>query len=206
MTVKPSLSFLKTNSDPELVVSTGTILTGMTDNPNFLTPSPPLSVVQAGLDDFSTALTNAADGGKTLTRLKNNKRAALALLLREVAAYLVVACKGDLAVLISSGFPHQKPHRQPIGDLPTPKNITISLGKRSGELIATMSPVRGASLYGWRVSTAESPGIVVITTQSTAASNTFKNLIPGVLYKIQANAVGTAGPSDWSNPVLQRVL
>jgi len=108
MIAKPSVSFLKTSSDPKLVTTTGGILKGMTNNPSFLTPSPPLVVLQSGLDDFSTALARAADGGKTLTARKNDKRAALALLLRELAAYLVVACKGDLAVLQSSGFPYKK--------------------------------------------------------------------------------------------------
>lgn len=69
-----------------------------------------------------------------------------------------------------------------------------------------MPPVPGASLYGWLVSAVESPDVVVINTQTTAASNIFRGLIPGVLYKIQANAVGTASPSDWSSPVSQRVL
>ena len=45
------------------------------------------------------------------------------------------------------------------------------------------------------------PMVVVQSSQTTAASNTFDNLTPGVVYYIQANAVGSAGPSDWSDPV-----
>ncbi len=36
--------------------------------------------------------------------------------------------------------------------------------------------------------------------QSTAASQRFNWLTPGVPYTIAVNAVGAADPSDWSNP------
>jgi hypothetical protein len=39
-----------------------------------------------------------------------------------------------------------------------------------------------------------------LTGQSTAASYTFSGLTPGVAYTIAGNAVGAAGPSNWSNP------
>ncbi len=37
--------------------------------------------------------------------------------------------------------------------------------------------------------------------QGTAASFTFTGLTPGVSYVVEVNAVGSAGPSDWSSPV-----
>jgi hypothetical protein len=206
MIVKPSVNFLKTNADSALLGTTGGILSGMTGNPNFPNPSPALPALASALNDFSTALANAADGGKTLTLIKNNRRAALATLLRELAAYLQVACKGDLTMLLSSGFPIQKPRRQPVGALPVPKHITVTIGQRSGELDASMSPIAGASTYNWRVTTAAAPETVVMSWQTTAASNTFTGLTPGEVYRVQANAVGAAGPSDWSVPVAQRVL
>ena len=44
------------------------------------------------------------------------------------------------------------------------------------------------------------------TAQTTSASNTFAGLTPGVIYNIEANAVGAAGPSDWSDPVSQMAV
>jgi len=46
----------------------------------------------------------------------------------------------------------------------------------------------------------------VTTAQTTPASNTFDGLTPGVVYNIEANVVGSAGPSDWSDPVPQMVV
>jgi hypothetical protein len=76
----------------------------------------------------------------------------------------------------------------------------------SGELIASMPPVFGAAIYNWRVSAASAPTVVVQTSQTTAAGCTFAGLTPGVVYVIEVNAVGSAGPSDWSNPVSKMVV
>jgi hypothetical protein len=206
MIVKPSITFLTADSDALLVTDTGSILTGMTGNANYPTPSPTLALVTTALDDFTTALANAAGGGITLTAIKNDKRAALVVLLRELASYVQVACKGDLTILLSSNFPIQKPQRNPIGVLPAPANVTVSLGALSGELDAAMPPVFGAAIYNWRVTTAAQPGTVLQTAQTTSASNTFAGLTPGVTYNVVANAVGAAGPSDWSDPVSQMAV
>jgi hypothetical protein len=44
---------------------------------------------------------------------------------------------------------------------------------------------------------------VPLTGQSTAANYTFSGLTPGATYTCAVNAVGAAGPSNWSNPVNQ---
>jgi hypothetical protein len=122
-------------------------------------------------------------------------------LLRQLANYVQANCKEDMTVLLSSGFPIQKPQRSPVGVLPAPSGLTVTLGSRTGELNASATPITGAAIYNWRVTTAAQPGVVVQTAQTTAASNTFANLTPGMVYNVQANAVGSAGPSDWSDPV-----
>jgi hypothetical protein len=53
---------------------------------------------------------------------------------------------------------------------------------------------------------AAQPGTVLQTAQTTSASNTFAGLTPGVTYNVEANAVGAAGPSDWSDSVSQMAV
>jgi len=206
MIVKPSISFLTGDSDALLITDTGSIITAMTGNASYPTPAPTLTVVQTALNDFIAAVADAANGGVTLTAIKNDKRADLVALLRELASYVQVACKGDLTVLLGSAFPIQKPQRFPIGVLPAPTGLTVTLGSRTGELNASATPIPGAGIYNWRVMAAAQPTVVVQSAQTTAASNIFDNLTPGVVYNIQANAVGSAGPSDWSDPVPQMVV
>jgi hypothetical protein len=206
MIVKPSISFLTNDNDALLITDTASIITAMTGNPNYPAPTPDLVAVTAAQTEFSAAVADAAGGGVALTSAKNDKRAALVVLLRELASYVQVACKGDLTVLLSSGFPIQKPQRQPLGVLPAPANLTVTLGARTGELNAGVAPVAGAAIYNWRVTTASAPTVEVQSAQTTAASNTFGNLTPGVVYNIQANVVGSAGPSNWSDPIAQMVV
>jgi len=155
--------------------------------------------VQTALDNYTDGVAKAADGGKSATAKKNNLRLILAGLMRQLASYVATACGGDMTNLLLSGFPTQKPVRQPIGVLAAPGNLTLTQGDRSGELAARVNPVFGAALYTWTLTPA-TPGAVVQTVQTTATRNTFTGLTPGVSYTAVVNAIGTAGPSDWSNP------
>lgn len=222
MIVKPYISFLNYDSDAQLIVDVRAIIAAMTGNPNyplptpnlaaapgnvnFPTPSPTLAAVSVALDEFSTALSNAADGGATLTAIKNAKRAALVSLVRALAIYVQGACNGDLAVLKSSGFPTQKPQPQPVGELPVPSDLTVTLGISTGKLDVRVSPVPGAFTYNWRVALASAPAVVVQLAQSTASSTTLSNLTPGLVYNVEANAVGAAGPSGWTAPMPKMVV
>ena len=125
---------------------------------------------------------------------------------RRRTAAVQAACGGDLTVLLTRGFPIQKPQRNPIGVLPAPSHLTVSFGARSGELNVSAAPLVGAAIYNWRVTTAPAPNVEVQAVQTTAAKNTFTGLTPGVVYQIEANAVGAAGPSDWSEPVTQMAV
>ncbi len=127
-------------------------------------------------------------------------------MLRLLASYVHVACEGDLATLTSSGFPVWKPTRTPVGVLPAPATPVLSLGARTGELNASTPPMPNAYIYNWRVALASAPDAYVLEQQTTAASDTFEGLTPGQIYLVDVNAVGSAGPSDWSDTAQQMVL
>ncbi len=206
MIVKPAISFLMATADAALITAVRTIILAMTDNVNYDKPEPTLVIIGAALDDFVTALANAADGGKELTALKNAKRAELVSLVRQLASYVTVACKEDMTMLLSSGFPVQKPNRQPIGVLPAPETPKVSQGPRTGEMYAATSPLVGGYIYTWQLFLASAPAVPVRTEQTTSARHTFTSLTRGTTYRLQVNVVGTAGPSDWSQAVELMVL
>lgn len=89
--------------------------------------------------------------------------------------------------------------------LRVPNNLTVSLGFQTGELDAQAAPVFGAAIYNWQVAAANAPTVIVQSSQTTAASNVFTGLTPDVIYAVTVNAVGSAGPSDWTDPVSQMV-
>ena len=200
MIVKPAINWLTTDSDPLLINDTTVVLLGLTNNTAiYPAPLPTVADTQTALNNFSAAVAATADGGKSATAKKNNLRLILVGLLRQEASYVAVACQGDMTKLLLSGFPIQKPTRTPIGILPAPQNLVVTHGALSGSLNASVNSVFGAATYNWTC-TAATAGAVPITGQSTAASFTFSGLTPGVAYTIAANAVGAAGPGNWSNP------
>jgi hypothetical protein len=199
MIVKPAIGFLTKDSDAQLDQDTETIITSMTGNANFPTPSPKLAAIKTALDDFTTALSEAAGGGVEKTAVKNARRADLVTLLRQLAAYVSANCEDNMTKLLSSGFAAQKTTRSPIGPLPAPGTPFLSQGAVTGSLNAETSPVVGSYIYNWRLALASAPTVYVKQVQTTAAKNTFDGLTPGQIYNVQLNAVGTAGTSDWSN-------
>lgn len=206
MIVKPSIMFLTKDIDARFAVRIDTICKMMGENVAiYASPSPSLAVVAAALQKFNDAMVAAADGGTALTNAKNTARAELVALLRPLANYAQVACNGSLENLILSGFPIQKPTRTSIGVLPAPANLTVDLGTRTGELDSKVNPVSGAAIYNWRL-TVDGQEAPLQTAQTTAARNTFTSLTPGTVYAVECNVVGTAGPSDWSDPITRMAV
>ena len=206
MVVKPSIGFLSSDSDAQLITDSTTIVTSMTNNHSYPSPTPALASVSTAINEFSIALNNAADGGVTLTAIKNAKRNALVGLVRYLASYVHVACHGDMAVLLSSGFPIQKPTRSPVGILPPPAPPLLQLGGRSGDLVASITPIAHSSSYNWRLTLASAPDKQLRMVPTTAGSITFSGLTPGEIYSVDANAIGSAGASNWSDTSVLMVV
>jgi hypothetical protein len=200
MIVKAATAFLTSAGDDRLIADVQGAINGLTDNPNFATPSPTLNAVSIALGAFTTAVAEAVNGGREMTAIKNAKRAELVSLMRQLASYVTVTISGDLTVLLSSGFPYQKPVRTRIGILPAPVAPALKLGARSGQLDASVSPIYGAASYNWRVALASAPTMFVRTVQTTGGRYSFEGLTPGQTYNVEVNAVGALGPSDWSDP------
>jgi len=200
MIVKPAIQWINSDSDALFLNDSNVVLTAMADNVAIYTnPVPPLPAIQTALDNLSAGIAAMVNGGQPATITKNNLRLVAANLMRQLASYVTVACKGDMANLILSGFPPQKPVRTPVGPLPQPQGLTVSHGAQLGQLVVKVNPVFGAANYNYRL-TPNTPGATPVIEQDTASTHTFSSLTAGVNYKLEVSALGAAGPSDWSNP------
>ena len=200
MIVKPLTGWINENSDSLFLNNSDVVLQALADNNTiYKTPLPPLADVQLSLDNLSVGIAAMVNGGNAATINKNNLRLVANNLMRQLASYVTVACKGSMSDLILSGFPPQKPARTPVGPMPQPQGLTVAHGPQLSQLVAKVNPVFGASSYSFRL-TPNTPGAVPVIEQDTAANHMFSKLIPGVNYTIDVNALGAAGVSDWSNP------
>lgn len=206
MIVKPSISFLTQDGESDLVTDLKKIIKGMTGNASYPKAVALLLLVAAALAEYEAALVNNADGGRTATSLKRQKRLALYPLVRSLALDVTDECHGDLTVLLTSNFPIQKPERYPIGELPAPAAPVLTLGTHSGDLHGSVPPVYGALTYNWKLMYASAPTVVVQEIETSATSVTFTAVPPGQVCIVQTNAVGTAGTSDWSQSASQMVI
>ena len=164
-------------------------------------PSPDIVTLQAGNDLLKSSILDyeTAGGGKILAAAVKARRADVVGLLRLEASYVTARANGNMEILLKGGFPIQKPTRTPIGQLDAPDVPSVKHGKLSGQLDASTTPVYGGQAYLWRVALAETPEVYVQTAQTTAASTPFYDLTPGEIYNIEAQVIGSAGPSDWSD-------
>lgn len=141
----------------------------------------------------------ASGGGKVPSNAVKARRAEMVGLLRLEAMYVTSRANGDMEILLKGGFPIQKPTRTPIGQLEAPAAPAVTQGKLSGQLDAATSPIYGGQAFLWRVALDSAPEVYVQTAQTTAASASFYDLTPGEIYNIEAQVIGSAGPSDWSD-------
>ena len=96
-------------SDSDLLARANNIMSGMTGNASFATPTPSLATVQTAIDAFSDALSIAQTGSSYEKAFKNQKKAELIDLIHSLGNYVLFTANGDALVAQSSNFSIAKP-------------------------------------------------------------------------------------------------
>jgi len=198
---KIALTFIAKDNDKTLVVATSQIVNAMTGNTNYPAPVPTLAAVTAASAALF-AVVNTANASKLTIATRRQLRPALAALLRQLAQYVQTTSNGDRVVLMGSGFPLQR-SRQPVGVLPAPANLRLSRGKVSGQLRARCKVVAQAASYQWQIASALAPTVWLPANPTVAAHANLEGLTPGTQYIVRVRAIGSSGPSDWSEAAMQ---
>ena len=130
--------------DNDLFVKGTHIYDSLDGNLSFPGLAPKLPNLQTVLDEYSPALA-AADGGSKLDiAVKNEKRAALIEVLREIGDDVNDEADGDETKIVSSGYDMSK-EKEPIGTLPPPEDMDLEFGADPGEMIVKLpAPPREA--------------------------------------------------------------
>jgi hypothetical protein len=198
---KVATAFLLRLKDDDLGAAIALIVTGITGNAAYPTPVPTLATLAAAGSAF-TAAVQANDGGTAAVARRDQARAAVVQVLRQLATYVQHASNGDRVVLLSSGFPLQKQRGgvavQPIA---APTGLTIRRGKASGQAVVHCTRVPTARVYEWRYAPAATPTAWTLSDTAAAASRVLAGLVPATLYVVQVRAHGRVGASDWSESV-----
>jgi hypothetical protein len=183
----------------ELATSAIGYVSHMTNNPNFESPNPTLSLITDLADALNKAIGLAMDGGKE-SKLKRD--AAEQQLINELivlAHYVDDTARGDESIIVSAGMSVRKPSTKYPVPL-APVNLRIARKTIVGQATLICDRVVGARMYV--IQTNATPAldaaawVQVSINTTTRYEITNMNLTTKIAYRI--SALGTAGQSAWS--------
>ncbi|MBD0279877.1 MAG: hypothetical protein ICV81_18215 [Flavisolibacter sp.] len=190
-------------SASNLIRRTTEILTAMAAAATYYpTPTPALTTIQAKLNEFSDAQSQAIIGSPADKALRDQKRAELTELLHALGRYvLYMTPNGDRAIALRSGFQIGK-EQQPAPPLQSPKNMQVADGPNRGELNAAVNSVAGAKTYLFNYAQEPISDTTVWHVQpETKRKTVLRNLQSGKRYWVKVGVVGVRGQLLYSEPV-----
>lgn len=188
---------------PQKVQFLRQVVTAMTGNANFATPSPTLVTITAKADDLETKFNDAQAARLTAqqkTSLQDTSERDADAAVTQLASYVDNASAGDSTKIQSAGM-EVRATPSPVGTLPAPAGLVALIGDLDGEIDLDWDSVRGATSYVMQRSpdppTATSWQSAGVTTKSKGSVT---GLTSGTKYWFRVAAVGAAGQGAWSNP------
>lgn len=152
-------------------------------------PTPTMASLLAGITTYSVALAAAVSRDRLQVAIKNTARAALIVLLDELADYVTLVAQGNLDVILDSGFDPNKIAGSVIIGTPI---LVFKNGPNSGDLITIAENASSAKGIVHEITpdpiTAESSWISV---GSTKKSNTFTGLPKAINYWGRVVSIGS---------------
>jgi hypothetical protein len=184
-------------SVPALIRQGRAVVKAMTGNPSFLTPAPTLAAVATALDELEAAETAALARTKGAAATRNEKRAAVVLLLKQLGHYIQAvadaSAEGGASIIESAGLAVRKAHTR------RARAFEAKAGAVSGSarLVATSASRRAS--YEWQYS-ADGGKTWIPAPVTLQAKTTIAGLVPGATVLFKYRPVTKTGEGDWSQP------
>jgi hypothetical protein len=186
-----------TDNVPRYLTSCHLILSMMTNNTNFPTPTPPLVEVLKSLDDLAAAEELAQRGGKGMVQQRDVSLRQAHLKMTMLKAYVQTEANADPeraeAIVHSAGMNVAKPRTWT--KLPTSAKHGGAPGRVVLDAKALPKPVQ----YRWQMSTDQVTWTDLPETFNT--KTTVEGLVPATIYSFRLRTITRNGASDWSSPV-----
>lgn len=173
------------------------IITSMTGNSNFPTPSPALSVITTNVNNLETASIAAKSGGKDETAVMRSKELVLDISIKSLCAYVEGIANNNLltaeAVILSSGFDVRQPAAM------RPNGFRVITGKNAGEItVQTDSESRAIFTFQMTLTPEEETSWQQVHS-NTRARFTMIDLESGKRYFFRSCKTNKDGTEPWSN-------
>lgn len=188
----------------EKIAKARQIVTQMTGNSHFPTPTPTLDAVSTRADLTETANSEAQlarQTAKQKTSALNEAEDALDRLLNQVAGYVESVAGGNEQVILSAGMDVRAAAVAATDPPGQPQGLTATAGDHDGEIDLSWDTVPGAKSYVIEKSgdpvTPTSWSHAGVSTRSTLAA---QGLTSGTRYWFRVAAINSNGQSGWSDP------
>jgi hypothetical protein len=180
-----------------LITYADNIVTRMTGNAYFPSPSPALGQVSAAIKDLQNAETATLARTKGAAATRNAKRAALVSLLQQLRSYVQAIVDGNEenapAMIQSSGLAVKRAATR------KPRVFAALAGANSGT-VKLVAPSAGNRVsYAWQYSTDGKTWIDLAMTLQARATLTGQT--PGTVLQLRYRWATKTGEADWSAPV-----
>ncbi|MEP7238869.1 MAG: fibronectin type III domain-containing protein [Ferruginibacter sp.] len=188
-------------ADDTLLTRAYQIVTAMTGNDSFPTPTPSVADMETIVANFFEALSNCTEADRVKIAIKNQARKELIDALHKWALYVMLQSNDDVAVAMTSGFQIAKAP-SPAPPLEKPVAPVLQSGINSGQLLSKNKRVLNAVSYVHQYATeAEMIQDNWKSVPYSKSSCVFTNLVPGTKYYCRLVVVGRKGQLVYSDVV-----
>jgi len=194
----------KQSRDSELVKTANRVL-GSSKGNAFFPDTTLVQELEKRTIAFQVAMNNAADGGKTLIAIRKDCRRSLIEIMVQFGFYVSQICKGDRAMLLSSGFDLARE----IGESRLMAGIEslVVTNVNSGEAYVVVKRVDGARAFIHQYTTEPPSDATVWVSETTAhRKHTFTGLKPLATYWFRVIAIGLNGQKTISDAISKVIL
>jgi hypothetical protein len=170
----------------------------MKDNAQFPNPTPALADVEKALADYSEALSNAGKRDREKIAIKDDRKAALKLMLADLAHYVTQVSKGDRALLLSSGFDLNAQRVKPL-EAPPKLEVDIEVPGQATTRIKRVPRAR-AYVHGYTADPLTTSSVWISET-TTVPEHTFTVMATGGRFWFRILVIAQNGDRVYWEPV-----
>jgi len=184
--------------DGELIKITRRILDSMKQNAQFPNAGPLLELIEKALEEYAAALSAAGGRDRVLASIKDDKKAILQALLRELAYYVNQTAKGDKSLLLASGF---EINADKTASQKMSPSLLVELSI-AGQVTTRISRVPGAKVYVHQYTPDPlTPQSVWISETSLKPQHTFNGFESAAKIWVRIIVINKKGESIYWEPV-----
>ena len=172
----------------------------LTDNPAFPTVTPTLAEIATKREALQQAITDAADGGRTMNAIKYLRLRELKAALDQLAGDIISQAGTDPELILSAGF-HVRSNKRSEEEPAMPLKLRARISEQVGQARLDWATTRGAVLYvvEHNAVSPDQADAWQSAGETTRTRLVVKGLESAKEHWFRVRAIGSTGRGPWSD-------